>query len=211
MTAELTRIVLSAMTALEAGCDELCRLDSVAGDGDHGFAMARAAKGVQTKLAASQPPDPAALTKLVANEFASVGGAMGALGYVLVQALATSAALEEPFSASTLARLLTTGEDAVTEFGGARPGDKTMVDAIDAARAQAEECAKAGVPPAQALLAAAAGAQDGAERTAALIPRAGRASRLGEQSLGYVDPGAQTVAIVLTAMAEAYAASASAA
>jgi dihydroxyacetone kinase len=210
MTAELTRIVLSAMTALEAGCDELCRLDSVAGDGDHGFAMARAAKGVQDKLAASQP-DPAALTKLVANEFASVGGAMGALGYVLVQALATSAALEEPFSASTLARLLTTGEDAVTEFGGARPGDKTMVDAIDAARAQAEECAKAGVPPAQALLAAAAGAQDGAERTAALIPRAGRASRLGEQSLGYVDPGAQTVAIVLSAMAEAYAASASAA
>lgn len=129
---------------------------------------------------------------------------MGALLYVAADALAGAwpgfAALAGPAAA---AALLATAQDAVTEFGGARPGDKTLLDALDAARA-----ACAALPRdtslAQTLRRAAEAARAGAAATAGMDARVGRASRLGDKARGTPDAGATSFAIAMNAMANAY-------
>jgi dihydroxyacetone kinase-like protein len=198
--------VLSAADALESASDELCRLDGAIGDGDHGLAMAMAAKGIRSAIEERSPVDLSGLVTVVANQFRAVGGAMGALSYVLVDAVGKAASTDgAPFSAAQLAHLLRAAEDAVTGFGGAKRGDKTIVDAIAPAREAAEECASLQRPAAKALLAAAAAAEEGAASTAQMIAHIGRASRLGERSMGAVDAGATSFAIVLRALARSYA------
>jgi dihydroxyacetone kinase len=204
------RAVLAAAQALEAACDELCLLDSAAGDGDHGFAMAEAARKIRSEIADRPPADLAGLVDLAANALAGVGGAMGALGYVLVQALLGPAtASASPLAAADVAHMLAAAEDAVTSFAGAKPGDKTVVDAIAAARTAAEEGVRLGESTSLTLSRAAAGAREGAAATATMIARLGRASRLGERSRGSVDPGAKSFAIALDALADSYAAESS--
>ncbi|MGC9974524.1 MAG: DAK2 domain-containing protein [Gaiellaceae bacterium] len=198
--------VLSAADALESARDELCRLDAVAGDGDHGLTMAAAARAIRSEIEHRAPADLGELTALVASQFSAVGGSMGALSYVLVEAVGNAVSAEDaPLSAAQLARLLAAAEDAVSGFGGAKRGDKTIIDAIAPAREAAEQCACQQRPPAEALLASAAAAEKGAASTAELIARIGRASRLGERSLGAVDAGATSFAIVLRALARSYA------
>jgi dihydroxyacetone kinase len=201
----LQRAVLSAADALESACDELCRLDSTAGDGDHGLAMAAAAKAIRAEFARQEPASLAELVAATAKQFSSVGGSMGALGFVLIEAVGRAASAEDSrFSAAQLARLLAVAEAAVAGFGGAKRGDKTIIDAIAPARDAAEECAQQKLAPTRALLVAAAAAQEGAMLTASMVAQVGRASRLGERGLGGVDPGAKSFAIALDALAHSY-------
>jgi dihydroxyacetone kinase-like protein len=199
--AAATGAAIAVACALEDASDELCRLDAVAGDGDHGLSMARAAKSVRSKLAQEPAQDVAHLFRLMAGEFVGVGGAMGAVAFVMLEA-ASEVVVPVPYelSAADIVALLDAAQKAVSEFGGARPGDKTIVDAISAARQAAGDSALSGAPALACLLAAAAGARNGAEATAAMIARVGRSSRLGETSLGTVDPGAKSFAISLGAL-----------
>jgi dihydroxyacetone kinase len=201
------RLVVAMSNALEGASEELCELDASAGDGDHGLAMAAAAKSIRSEISKHRPADLAGLVDLVAGQFGAVGGAMGALTYVLVQALREAAAESKAhLSAFEIARVLAVAEETVSAFGGARRGDKTIVDAIAAAREAAENSARVGRSPGQTLLDAAAAARKGASSTAEMVARIGRASRLGELSRGTVDPGARSFAIALNALADAYAA-----
>jgi len=200
------RVTEAGAIALEAATDELCALDSVAGDGDHGFAMGAAAKSIRRRLAEDPPSDPVALVRLLAAEFGAVGGSMGALLSVAFDALGDeAAALDLPLSARQVAAYLETVCAALTEFGGAKVGDKTIIDAVAGAHAAATAAAEQGADAAEALSAAAAGANAGAESTADMVAQIGRASRLGERSRGSVDAGARSFALVLTAIAQAYA------
>lgn len=97
-------------------------------------------------------------------------------------------------------------EDAVSGFGGAKRGEKSLLDAIAYARDAADEVASRDASPEDALLASAAGARKGAAATATMEARVGRAARLGARSLGSVDAGAQSFAVVITALSEVYAA-----
>lgn len=206
-TALLVRAVLAAASALEAAQDELCRLDAVAGDGDEGFAMANAARGIRAELAKGAPGDAVALVNMIANQFASVGGTMGALSFVLMRAISEVPGLGSgPLSAATIAAVLATAEDSVSAFGGAKRGDKTVVDAIAGARDAAQACAQEAQPPAETLIRCAQAASEATAMTADMVARIGRASRLTEQNKGTIDPGAQSFAIALSAIADAYAA-----
>jgi dihydroxyacetone kinase len=168
--------------------------------------MATAARAVRERITQAQPADVSEVTKLLADEFAAVGGSMGALSYVLFEAVGEAAAsADATASAHAIAQLLAAAEEAVTSFGGARRGDKTMVDAMCAAREAAVRCAEDDLPVAETLRQVAAAGSEGARRTTEMVPRIGRASRLGDRALGSQDPGATTVAIVLTAIADAYA------
>jgi dihydroxyacetone kinase-like protein len=198
------RAVLSAADALESACDELCRLDAVAGDGDHGLAMAAASKAIRADLSRQEPASLTELVASIANHFAAVGGSMGALCSVLIEAVGRAAAEDSTFSAAQLAHLLTVAEAALTSFGGAKRGDKSIIDAIGPARDAAENCAQQKLSPTCALRAAAAAAHEGAMSTAGMIARVGRASRLGQRSLGEVDAGAMSFAIVLNALTHSY-------
>jgi phosphoenolpyruvate---glycerone phosphotransferase subunit DhaL len=199
------RMTEAGAVALENATEELCALDSVAGDGDHGLAMGAAAKAIRRRLAEDPPADPRSIAGLLAAEFGAVGGSMGALLSVAFDALGDEAAVSvTPLSARQVAACLETMCVALTEFGGAKVGDKTIVDAVASAQAAAAAAAAQGADPAEALSAAAAGANAGAESTAGMVARVGRASRLGERSRGSVDAGARSFAVALSAIAQAY-------
>lgn len=190
--------------ALIAATDRLCALDAVAGDGDHGFAMAAASRGILQRLDAQPPDDPQALMTLVGAEFSKVGGSMGALLFVASEAAtAVIPSVRELTPAAAGAALLGSAQEAITAFGGARPGDKSLLDAIDAART-ALAAAPAGEPFGTTLRCAADAAEAGAAATARMTARIGRASRLGEIGKGSADAGATSFAICMRAMSSAY-------
>ena len=202
----LGHIVLAACAALEEAQEELCRLDAVAGDGDEGFAMAGAARGVRAQLAKAPPHDAVALLDLVATQFSAVGGTMGALSFVLFRALSQAPGVgEKPLSADLIAQLLAIAEDSVSAFGEAKRGDKPIIDAIAGARDAANACALSNKTASATLTGSAEAAVRAAAQTADMVPRIGRASRLADSSRGTIDPGAQSFAIVLSALAHAYA------
>jgi dihydroxyacetone kinase len=201
--ATATACAILVAKALEAASDELCRLDAVAGDGDHGLSMAGAARSSRTALEKDPRNDMAQVLHIMACEFGIVGGAMGALSYVMLEAVSqTAGAIHAELKASDVVSFLYAAQRSVSEFGGARPGDKTVVDAIAAAHRSACASAESGASALSCLQAEAQGAREGAEATAMMTARVGRSSRLGEMSVGSVDPGARSFAIALSAVAD---------
>ncbi|WP_375490194.1 dihydroxyacetone kinase subunit DhaL [uncultured Jatrophihabitans sp.] len=194
-----------AVRAMAATIDEhhieLTTLDRAVGDGDHGENMRRGFDAVVAKLDAGTPDTPGAVLKLVATTLIStVGGASGPLyGTAFLRAATAVGDIAELDTAAVLTAL-TAARDGVVQRGKAEPGDKTMVDAltpaVDAAAGEHADVA--------ALLAAAAmAAEEGAAATEPLVARKGRASYLGERSAGHRDPGAQSTALLLRALAQA--------
>jgi dihydroxyacetone kinase-like protein len=204
-TASLVRVVTAAATSLQAAVGELGELDSVAGDGDHGIAMETATTRILSRLDSDQPSDVAALLELLGAEFSAVGGSMGALLSVVFADLGDALPTDSrELDAAAVVRYLTVTRDALTELGGAKPGDKTIVDAVAGAQDAASSAQALTDSAAEAIVAAAHGAQTGAASTADMVARIGRASRLGERSRGSVDAGARSFALVMSAIADVY-------
>lgn len=203
--AELTVHALrAARDALHRDAEVLGRLDAVAGDGDHGRGMC---KGVDAALAAAEKAHaerlaPAALLTAAGDAWAAeAGGTSGALWGAALRALGAGLPADRAPGREQLASAATRALTAVTSLGGAEVGDKTLVDALAPfATAFAEEL-RAGVPVAEAYASAAVAARAAAEHTAVLRPRLGRARPLAERSVGTPDPGATSLAAVLTAVA----------
>ncbi len=204
MSDPLRTAILSAADALEAARSELCRLDAVAGDGDHGVTMAMAARAVRP-IVTDAPADtrPADLLVKVAAAVGSVGGAIGpiwATALLRVAATLRSRADDTPFGVGDLRRCAEAAEAAIVALGGAKPGDKTILDALHPLVEALSRAESDGTALAPALALAARAARQGAETTADMIATVGRASRLGERGLGSPDPGATSLAIVVEAL-----------
>ena len=181
---------------------ELIDLDRAIGDGDHGENMDRGFKAVVAKLDAAEPDDVQGVLKLVASTLMStVGGAAGPLyGTAFLRA---AKAVEGDVDASAVVALIAGGLDGIVARGKATTGEKTMVDAWTPALEAAKAAADAGATPAVTLRAAADAAAAGAEATIPLQATKGRASYLGERSIGHKDPGATSSAYLLDAAAKA--------
>lgn len=180
----------------------LTELDAAIGDGDHGTNMSRGLTAVRNKLDATMAEDVGGLLRVAGMTLLStVGGAAGPLygGFFLAMAKAASgkAALER----REMAEALAAGLEDVRRRGKAELGDKTMVDAltpgIEAFRSLSEQGLET------AAHAAADAARAGAEATTPLQARKGRASYLGERSIGHQDPGATSSWLLLEALASA--------
>jgi dihydroxyacetone kinase-like protein len=186
---------------------ELTHLDQEIGDGDHGENLARGFSAVLTKLQAGEPETPAKVLSLVASTLIStVGGASGPLfGTAFLRASTVFGSATE-FDGNLVAAALSAARDGVIARGKAEMGDKTMVDALSPAADAAVEAAAQGADVAAVTAAAAAAAANGAEATKSLQARKGRASYLGERSIGHVDPGAQSTAYLLASLAASAAA-----
>ncbi|WP_222264858.1 dihydroxyacetone kinase subunit DhaL [Modestobacter marinus] len=183
--------------------DELTTLDSAIGDADHGTNMDRGMAAVVAALDGGPPADGAALFKLVGATLVSkVGGASGPLYGTFFLRLA-GAGGSGPWDAGTVAKALRAGVEGVVARGKAEPGDKTMLDALLPACDALEAALAAGQPLADALGAAATAAVEGRDATKPLQARKGRASYLGERSIGHVDPGATSAALLVEAAATA--------
>jgi phosphoenolpyruvate---glycerone phosphotransferase subunit DhaL len=196
--------VAAAADAVEASRDELCRLDARAGDGDHGVTMVLAARAVRQALAASPDASSAELVTNLAMAMGSVGGAIGpiyATGLLAIAGTLRGAPSESTMTVATVLRCAEAAEKAMVGLGHAKPGDKTILDALDPAVDALRRADASGDRIEEALDAAAAAAREGAASTSAMIATVGRASRLGEKSRGLADPGASSFALIMEALA----------
>jgi dihydroxyacetone kinase len=191
-----TRVVLTTVCdALIAAEVDLDRLDARVGDGDTGSTFATAARRIRGDLDLMPLADPARLARALSDRLSRVmGGSSGVL--MSIFAAATGVALS---AGTDLPQALAAGLDRMRHYGGAAPGDRTMVDALAPAIAVLEAGGD--------LAAAAAAARAGATATASMAEaRAGRSSYLaGADLAGVVDPGAEAVARILEALAVAQA------
>ncbi len=178
---------------------ELIELDRPIGDSDHGENMDRGFKAVLAKLAEAPPETAGAAMKLTAMTLmAKVGGAAGPLYGTAFLRAGTALGDTPDVDAAALAAALLAARDGIVARGKAESGDKTMVDAwtpaVDAAAGAAGDGDVRAV-----LLAAAEAAEAGAVSTDPMLARKGRASYLGERSIGHRDPGAVSSALILRA------------
>jgi len=198
------------ITVLGAICDEivrskdyLCELDAALGDGDHGVSMAKSFHGVKAKLPDLANGDVSAILHGVGMTLISeVGGAMGPLFGTAFLRASKVAAGKSSITPADVAEMIAAAEAGVVQRGKAQPGDKTMLDAIHPAVEAARRAEATGADTAGVLAAAAEAAQVGAASTKMFVAKIGRASRLGERTLGHQDPGATSVSIVLRVAAD---------
>jgi dihydroxyacetone kinase-like protein len=184
--------------------DELTELDAAIGDGDHGANLDRGMRAVLAALDEAQPATASALVSKVGMTVVStVGGASGPLFGTLFLRMATALGESTDLSLAQLATAMRAGLDGVVARGKAEAGDKTMLDALAPAVTALEEAAAAGTATAEALRLALAAAEDGRDATTPMQARKGRASYLGERSVGHQDPGATTVALLMAAAVRA--------
>jgi dihydroxyacetone kinase-like protein len=185
--------------------DTLTALDAAIGDADHGANMRRGTQAVMAELDSAAPNDPAALLKAVGMTLVrSVGGASGPLFGTLFLRMAASAGTADTVDAATFAKALRGGVDGVVARGKTELGDATMVDALAPAADALDASLAAGEPLGTALRAASAAADAGRDATTAMQARKGRASYLGERSIGHQDPGATSAALLIAAAADAF-------
>jgi dihydroxyacetone kinase-like protein len=180
--------------SVEREAERLTALDSPIGDADHGSNLQRGFTAVAATLEKEAPDTPGAVLTLAGRQLIStVGGASGPLYGTLLRRTGKALGDAGEVSEEQLAEALRAGVEAVMTLGGAAPGDKTMIDTL--------------VPAVDALgtgfAAARTAAEQGALATTPLQARKGRASYLGERSIGHQDPGATSAALLIAALAEA--------
>jgi dihydroxyacetone kinase-like protein len=205
--AVLRTCVIAAADALDANRDELCRLDAGAGDGDHGVTMALAARAVRQALAASPDAEGPDLIVKLAMAMGSVGGASGpiyATGLLAIAASLRASPAGEPLTVAKLLACAEAAESAIAALGHAKPGDKTILDALDPALQALQHALASRGDVRQAIGAAATAAREGADASAQMVATVGRASRLGERSRGTADPGARSFALIMDALAAGF-------
>ena len=187
----------------------LTDLDAAIGDGDHGINLDRGLAALEARLAAADVSTaaPASVLALAGRTITgTVGGASGALyGRALLRA--ATAVEAWPVGAGVpvaqVAAALRAAVDGIAALGRSRPGEKTMLDALVPAVAAVEAAAASGADLPGALRRAADAAEAGARATLPLLATKGRASYLGERSIGHLDPGAVSSTLLIRALADA--------
>lgn len=187
--------------------DELTQLDSAIGDADHGTNMRRGCRAAVEALAAAEPEDVMGFGRAIAMKVIStVGGASGPLYGSFFLALGTAAGSTPSLDAAGTVAALKAAVEAVKTRGKAEPGDKTMLDALLPAIAAMEASLEGGGSLSDAFEAGTAAAEEGMVATIPMLARKGRASYLGERSIGHQDPGATSSWLLIRSAAETLAA-----
>ena len=183
--------------------DYLVDLDRAIGDGDHGENMDRGFKAAVEALGQAQPASVAEVLKTVAKTLMStVGGAAGPL-YGTAFLRASKAAGDGELDSAGVAAVIAGALNGIQVRGKATTGEKTMVDAWTPALEAARAAAESGSDPVAVLEAAATAAEAGAAATEPMRATKGRASYLGERSIGHLDPGAVSTSLILRAAVRA--------
>jgi phosphoenolpyruvate---glycerone phosphotransferase subunit DhaL len=201
--ADLKRMFDAIAVAIEADKDRLCQLDGVIGDADHGIAMALGFGAVRDALAPLEltATEPTVLLNTAAKSFLNaVGASSGPLYATAFMRGAAAVKGKATLTDADVVALFQAMAQGIQDRGKAEIGEKTMIDAwLPAAQAVAAAYA-AGKTLSESLAAALEAAERGAEATKDMIAAKGRSSRLGERSLGHIDPGAASAVTVIGAM-----------
>jgi dihydroxyacetone kinase-like protein len=190
----LHRLIVAVSDDLIAHADELTALDQAVGDGDHGVNMKRGFEAVRADAAATaEKPLPEALKAIGTQLVMKVGGASGPLYGTLFLALSKEIASD----GSNLPAAFSKAVEAVKARGKSQPGQKTMLDVLTPVRAALAE----GGSDLRARLPIVA--SSAAEATIPMLATRGRASFLGERSIGHMDPGARSTALMVASVCRA--------
>ena len=178
--------------------DELTELDAAIGDADHGVNMKRGLTSAVEVLDPVPDSPEVVLKKVAMTLIARVGGASGPLYGTFFLRMAAVSAGRRGLDLDALVAAVEAGVGGIVQRGRAEAGDKTMLDAwfpaLDSLRSGADLRA--------ALQAAAAAADAGRAATESMRAMKGRASYLGERSIGHIDPGASSTALIVRALAD---------
>ena len=189
---------------IDANADRLGRLDAIAGDGDHGIGMQRgshaAVESVRSALAAGAGAG-AALGRAADGWADKAGGTSGVLWGIILRELGRAVGDDTSPDTEAIAAGVTAAAREVASFGGARAGDKTLLDVLFPFAESLTEQAVAGADRFTAWAAGADAADSAARDTANLRPLIGRARPLADKSLGTADPGAVSMAMIIRAVA----------
>jgi dihydroxyacetone kinase-like protein len=204
------RWLAASAAAISEQRDYLTQLDAAIGDADHGANMDRGFTAVLERLdgePSAQPPGKLLLTA-GATLVSTVGGASGPLWGTALRRAGRTLGEADEFGADELVAALEAALAGVVELGAASEGEKTMVDALAPAVRVLREQVGSGAGLSDALTAAREAGEEGMRATVPLQARKGRASYLGERSIGHQDPGATSTAIILAALERSAAAEA---
>jgi phosphoenolpyruvate---glycerone phosphotransferase subunit DhaL len=202
--ATVVRMLRRMAERIEREKDRLCELDSAVGDGDHGVSLTIGMRAVTRNLDELDSPSAAEAFRSASDAFADeVGAAIGPIYEELLVAAAGVLDQHDVASRDTWVMVFEAIANATQEVGGARPGDKTLVDAWVPAAAAMRREAERGADLATCLASATSAAWRGVADTKDLVPRLGRASRLGERAKGHPDAGATSTSIMIEVMRDA--------
>ncbi len=204
--AETARRAVAVLSAtVEEHSEELGRIDAIAGDGDHGIGMSRGARAA-TEAADAAAADRGGVQTVLAAAGAAfgdkAGGTSGILWGLLLDGVGQELGDTEAVSDEALAHAVSASAVKLKEFSRAEIGDKTMLDALFPFVHALVAAVETGTPVAEAWRQAASVATEAAQATAALTPKIGRARPLAERSVGTPDPGAISLALIVTAVGD---------
>lgn len=194
---EFIGMVAAISASITNARDELNRLDSALGDGDHGTSLSVAFEDAADQIAALERPTPSSVLSTTAQSLMNrMGGASGALYGTLFLRAGMTTKEKVRLSKVDMNTFWRAALDGVMARGKAQPGDKTMIDALQ----PAVDAFAAGTTLDDSFKQAAEAAEAGAQATLKMVARHGRARFVGERSLGHVDAGARSIAIMFMAM-----------
>ena len=211
-------VIQNVIAAIRDNAAMLSEIDGAVGDGDHGINMAKGFGMAADKLASEKP----AADKPVADRQAGsaaglseglsaigtillteIGGAMGPLYGTWFRTMGRECRNAPVIDAALFEAMLKKSADAVVSLGGAKVGDKTMLDTLAPALAAFSRSRSDGLDFVESLCVMMKAAEEGKDSTRDLMARLGRSSRLGERSRGILDAGAVSCWLILTAMGQA--------
>ncbi|WP_193197014.1 dihydroxyacetone kinase subunit DhaL [Nostoc sp. MG11] len=201
--AQILQWLQSFATEIEQNKEYLTELDAAIGDADHGINMDRGFKKVSSQLPSLADQDISSILKTVSMTLiSSIGGASGPLYGTWFLRASTAVAGKQELTEQDLLKLLQAGLDGVLGRGKAQLGDKTMVDVLSPSVAAFEQAIGEGKKTLEALNTAVVAAEQGLHKTTPMLAKKGRASYLGDRSIGHQDPGGTSAYLMLKSFLE---------
>ena len=202
-TEDVVRWINQMALVLHENRDYLTQLDSAIGDADHGINMDRGFKAVLEKLPTVASTDIGAILKTVGTTLVStVGGASGPLYGTAYLRMGMATAGKNELYESDVVAMWEAALEGIKARGKAQPGEKTMVDALTPALAAMKAAESQNLGLATLLCDAESAAEQGMKATIPMLATKGRASYLGERSIGHQDPGATSSWLMLKVLAD---------
>jgi phosphoenolpyruvate---glycerone phosphotransferase subunit DhaL len=204
-TSRLEQVVQVIAAACVENEQYFCELDSVAGDGDFGYSLARGFENVLESWAGYDRSDPGAFLQGVATTMSSrIGGTSGPIWGTAFLRAAIAARGKQALAGDDVVSMLQAAIEGIKKRGGADLGDKTLLDALIPLTGAVADGVAAGESAARIAADAAQTAREAADRTKGLTARRGRASYTGERSVGSPDPGAVAMAVLAERIADTW-------
>ncbi len=200
LVSEAGFVVTDLIAAIVANRDHLSEIDGKIGDGDHGVNMAKGFTMCGQALGNPVPGLKESLAILGDTLMSGIGGSMGPLYGTFFSNMAESLDGVTTLDAEAFGKMIRSGMDGVLDIGGAKPGDKTLLDTLVPAVEAFDGAHGAGKPFAACLDDMTEAARKGRDSTVDMVAKVGRASRLGERSRGVLDAGSASCYVILETM-----------